>query len=174
LPRAYDELIEKLDDNGVYYEKLMRDTVVEGEFYRIESVETSKAAYEGHFWHPEVEVSTIQTRRKYYRGDVLIPTRQWNIRFVVNALEPHAADSWFVWNFFDGILMQKEHFSPYVFEDRAYELLQQNPELKSKLEEARQNDKGLMERPYRQLQFIYTNSPHYEKTHRLYPVGRLF
>ena len=174
LPQAYDDLIEKLDDNGVYYEKLMRDTVIEGEFYRIESVETSQTAYEGHFWHPDVEVSTIETNRKYYEGDLVIPTRQWNMRFIVNALDPHAADSWLAWNFFDGMLMQKEHFSPYVFEDRAYELLLQNSDLKRQLEEAKKVDPELSKSPYNQQQFIYTNSPHYEKTHRLYPVGRLF
>lgn len=174
LPQAYDDLIKKLDDNGVYYEKLMRDTVIEGDFYRIESVETSQTAYEGHFWHPEVEVSTIQTQRQFFKGDIRIPTRQWSIRYIVNALEPHAADSWLLWNFFDGILMQKEHFSSYVFEDRAYELLQQNPELKSQLEEAKQKDAEFAKSPYKQMKFIYERSPHYEKTHRIYPVGRLF
>ena len=44
----------------------------------------------------------------------------------METLEPTATDSFFNWNFFDGILQQKEGFSPYVFQDIATELLKNN------------------------------------------------
>jgi hypothetical protein len=172
LPQAYDELISKLDDNGIFYRRLKKDTLITPSFYRIIEYETSDTPYEGHYVHGKVDISEINLEWPYYKGDVIIPTNQWGRRFIVNALEPHAVDSWFVWNFFDGILMQKEHFSPYVFEDRAYELLQEDPDLRLKLDHAKKEDPELGKSPYKQMKFIYHNSPHYEDSHLLYPVGR--
>ncbi|MGY0039706.1 hypothetical protein [Pedobacter sp. NJ-S-72] len=48
----------------------------------------------------------------------------------METLEPQATDSFFNWNFFDSILDQKEHYSPYVFEDTAAGLLKITPILK--------------------------------------------
>ncbi|TAG50825.1 MAG: hypothetical protein EAZ27_14140, partial [Cytophagales bacterium] len=78
----------------------------------------------------------------------------------------------FNWNFFDSILQQKEGFSSYVFEDIAEKLLNENNNLKQKFEEKKKNDKKFEENPAAQLEFIYQNSPHYEKTHNRYPVFR--
>ena len=44
-------------------------------------------------------------------------------------MEPSAIDSFFNWNYFDTILQQKEGFSPYVWEDKAADLLRANPKL---------------------------------------------
>jgi hypothetical protein len=57
------------------------------------------------------------------KGDYIIPTDQRAKRYIVETLEPQATDSYFNWNFFDGILNRKEGFSDYVFEDEAAELL---------------------------------------------------
>ena len=44
-------------------------------------------------------------------------------RFLIETLEPQAEDSYFAWNFFDGILGQKEGYSAYAFEDIAADYL---------------------------------------------------
>ena len=61
-------------------------------------------------------------------------TDQPAVRFILETLEPQAPDSYFAWNFFDGILMQKEYFDGYVFEDTAAELLRKDPALQKALE----------------------------------------
>jgi len=70
-------------------------------------------------------------------------------------------------------LMQKEHFSPYVFEDLATEFLKNNPEVRSALEEKKATDKDFAKNAYAQLNFVYERSPHYEPTYMRYPVGRV-
>ena len=94
-------------------------------------------------------------------------------RYIVETLEPNAPDSYFAWNFFDGILQQKEYFSSYVFEDLALEILEGNPDLKKRLEEKKKADADFAKNGYAQLDFIYKNSEHYEPTHQVYPIGRL-
>ena len=88
-------------------------------------------------------------------------------------MEPEAPDSFFNWNFFDTILQQKEGFSAYVFEDIAKEILDNNPQLKSEFEAKRAENESFSENWYQQLDWIYKNSPHYEKAHMRYPIFRL-
>lgn len=94
-------------------------------------------------------------------------------RFLVETLEPTAADSYFAWNFFDGILGQKEGFSGYAFEDIAAEYLKNNPDLKNKLEQRIATDTTFAKSARAQLNFVYENSPWVEKEHLRYPVYRV-
>jgi hypothetical protein len=94
-------------------------------------------------------------------------------RFLVETLEPEAVDSYFNWNMFDEVLMQKEYFSSYVFEDAAATYLKQNPKLREQLEARKKADPEFAKNGRAQLDFVYKNTPHYEYTHNLYPVGRL-
>jgi hypothetical protein len=103
----------------------------------------------------------------------VIEVNQAANRFIVETLEPQAPDSYFAWNFFDGILMQKEYFSSYVFEEIAAEILKENPALRVELEEKRKSDAEFAKSGRAQLDFVYKHSPHYEPTHQLYPIGRL-
>lgn len=172
IPEAYGSVIERIRINGVKMERLKRDKEIEVEMYRIKDFDT-RDAYEGHYLHSKVEVEKITQNWTYQRGDYLIYTDQPANRYIVETLEPQAPDSWFAWNFFDGILAQKEYFSSYVFEDVAAEYLKQHPELAEQLEQKKQEDEAFAKSARRQLDFIYKNSPWYESTHRLYPVGRI-
>lgn len=174
IPQAYDDLIEKLRDNHIEFFELDRDSIFDLDLYRIEEVSSRSYPYEGHFLHDEVQVRSFKAKRNYYKGDVVIPTRQFARRFIVSCLEPSSVDSWFVWNFFDGILMQKEHFSPYVFEETAEKIFLENKEIREALEKKKSEDPEWAKSAKNQLDFIYKRSPHYEFTHRLYPVGRIF
>ncbi|MFT6337943.1 MAG: hypothetical protein ACJATI_004710 [Halioglobus sp.] len=69
--------------------------------------------------------------------------------------------------------MQKEHFSPYVFEDLAAEFLKENPDVRRALEEKKASDPEFAKSAYAQLNFVYERSPHYEPTFMRYPVGRV-
>jgi hypothetical protein len=91
----------------------------------------------------------------------------------VETLEPQGVDSFFAWNFFDSILSEKEHFSDYVFEDIAADLLKKDPTLKKKLDDESARDPNLVKSASAQLEFIYLNSPYHEKSGNRYPVGRL-
>ena len=69
--------------------------------------------------------------------------------------------------------MQKEHFSPYVFEDLAAEFLKKNPDVRRALEEKKATDPEFAKNAYAQLNFVYERSAHYEPTFMRYPVGRV-
>ncbi|MEM7104973.1 MAG: M14 family metallopeptidase [Bacteroidota bacterium] len=173
IPQAWTEVIERLELNGVEITTLTEPKTVEVEVYYIRDFK-DRDAYEGHYLHSNVIVEKRTEAMTMVAGDYEVVTNQDCNRYIIETLEPQAPDSYFAWNFFDSILQQKEYFSSYVFEDLAAKILAENPDLKKQLEQRKSEDEEFAKSAYRQLEFVYKNSPHYEPTHRRYPVYRYF
>jgi hypothetical protein len=139
----------------------------------IRDYQTTRFPYEGHYLHYDIELENTIMEQQYREGDVVVWVKQASNRYIVETLEPNAPDGFFAWNFFDGILMQKEYFSSYVFEDLAAELLKADPVLQEDLEKKRAEDEDFAQSARAQLDFIYKRSPYFEPTFQLYPVGRV-
>lgn len=173
LPQAWREVIERLELNNIEFKRLSKDTVITGEMYIIENVANPSEPYNGHFPHSKIELKTMIKSRQFYKGDLLIPMNQIGNRYLIETLEPQARDSFFRWNFFDSILDQREYFSPYIFEETAYNLLQTDEDLRKEFDEKKANDEDFAKNAYEQLNFIYKRSPNFEADYRLYPVMRV-
>jgi hypothetical protein len=172
IPQAWENVIERLRLNGVEMKALEQPVSVETESYFIRDFKT-RNAWEGHYYHSEIELEKKTMKRTFNAGDLVIYTNQNANRYIVETLEPHGPDSWFAWNFFEPILMQKEYFSAYVFEDVAAQFLRENPLIKAELESKRAEEPEFAADASKQLDWVYRRSPWYEPTHRLYPVARV-
>jgi hypothetical protein len=173
IPKAWDRVIELLKLNQVKVKQLQKDVELPVELYYIRDYKTVAKPYEGHYLHSDVQVETVHQNIQYEAGDYVVFVDQAQNRYIVETLEPQATDSFFNWNFFDSVLGQKEHYSPYVFEDTAAELLKNNPQLREKLNKERAENKEFANNGAAQLAFIYKNSAYYEKTHLRYPIARI-
>jgi hypothetical protein len=152
---------------------LAHDTTIDVQMYYIADYKTGQRPYEGHYLHSGVKLTPTDMKIKFYEGDYMVYTNQVLNRFIVETLEPQGVDSYFAWNFFDSILGSKEGYSPYVFEDVAAELLKKDPALRKKLDDEKAKDASLAASASAQLNFVYRNSPYFEKTYLRYPVARL-
>ncbi|WP_026933683.1 M14 family metallopeptidase [Christiangramia echinicola] len=173
IPQGWWQVIDRLKMNNIKMEALERDTLINVEAYRIEDFETSETAYEGHYLHKNTQVSKSIETIRFRKGDYLVTTFQDGARYLIETLEPSAVDSFFNWNFFDTVLQQKEGFSPYVFEDIAKELLENDPDLKSKFDSIKRRDADFRNDWYAQLDWLHKRSDNYEKAHLRYPIFRL-
>lgn len=173
IPQGWWAVTELLSLNNVKMHRLSKDTVIEVETYRIENHSSSPRAIEKHHINSVIEMTTRIIRKAFRKGDWFIPMDQTANRFLVETLEPDAPDSYFTWNFFDAILMQKEGFSAYSFEDTAAEWLKSNPQVAEALERKRKTDTSFAGNGSAQLDFIFKNSPFYEPDHLQYPVFRV-
>jgi len=149
------------------------DTLLEAEVYYIEEYNTVDQPYNGHYRHSNVKCRSVMEQVQILAGDWLIPTRQFAREYLVQTLEPTGYDSFFSWNFFDGILFRNEYFSPYIFDESAQKLLHENPDLKKEFEQLKEEDPEFRENAYAQLRYIYERSPWSEPTYKRYPVYRL-
>lgn len=173
IGREWEEVIDLLDLNLIKYSTLENDTVIEVESYRIKDYQTSPNSYEGHYPHYNTSVSDEIVKIGFQAGDIMVPTDQQGIRYLLEVFEPEATDSFFNWNFFDPILQQKEGFSAYVFEDLALQLLEENPNLRDSFEMKKKQDDLFKEDGQAQLKWIYRQSEYYENSFMQYPVYRI-
>ena len=173
IPKEWYNIIERLKLNQVAMQQLQTAQTIKVESYRISSYETQKNPFEGHYPHFNTQLSSSIEDHQFKPGDYLIAVEQPAIRYLLETLEPQGPDSFFNWNFFDSILQQKEHFSPYVFEDIAEQMLKDNPQLKAEFKQKQQSDQAFKENWYAQLDWLHKRSPHYEKSHMQYPIYRI-
>ncbi len=173
IPAQWTQVRERLDQNRIEYRELATDTVLRVTEYRISAYETFNRAYEGHYPHYNTRITAETTEVAFRAGDLYVPVAQRGGRYLLEALEPAAADSFFNWNFFDTVLQMKEGFSPYVFEERAAALLTSDSLLRSEFEALQATDPDFAADAYGQLNWIYMRSPHAEAPFLRYPVLRL-
>jgi hypothetical protein len=173
IPQGWGAVVDLLKLNNVIVQQIKADTSMEVEAYHIDDYKSLTRPYEKHHKNSAVKVSVMKQKIKFLKGDYMVPVNQPANRYIIEMLEPTGDDSFFAWNFFDGILQQKEGYSDYRWEDVAAEVLQKNPELKKKLEDKKAADPKFAANGPAQLDFIYKNSPYYEPGHNRYPVYRL-
>jgi len=159
--------------NKVLMRPLIKDTIIEVEVYHITDYKPAARAYESHHLNNDVKKETTVERINFRKGDWYIPMNQAANRFLIETLEPDAEDSYFTWNFFDGILGQKEGYSAYMFEDFAADYLKKNPDIKDQLEKRRSTDTAFAKNGSAQLNFVFQHSPYFEPAYLRYPVYRV-
>ena len=173
IPQGWWKVIDLLKLNKVSMRSFRSDTTLEVEVYHIEEFKSGTRPYEGHHLNTDIKLRSSMEKVTYRKGDYFIPMNQAANRFIVETLEPLAEDSYFAWNFFDGILGQKEGYSAYAFEDIAAGYLKDNPGLRAKLDERRTADSAFATNASAQLNFVYQQSKWMEPSYLRYPVTRL-
>ena len=173
IPQGWHHVIDLLKLNQVEMHTLTNDSTITVESYKIKDYKTRQQPYEGHYPHSNVSIVSKMETLRFKKGDYIIKTNQPSFRYIIETLEPQATDSFFNWNFFDTILQQKEGFSPYVWEDKALELLNNNLKLKEAFETKKQDDDAFENSWYAQLNWLHKQSENYEKAHLQYPIYRV-
>lgn len=173
IERQEKDVQECLAINEIALDTLQSDTVLNVAIDYLEEWKNASQPYEGHFLHRNMAKRTIHASKSFKKGDVIVYVTPKNKRFLVHVLSPEFRDSYFAWNFFDSYLQQKEHFSPYVFEELAVEYLNQNDTLRERFETKVANDEDFALNRRAQLQYIYENSPYHEREHLRIPVFRI-
>lgn len=173
IPQGWWKVIDLLKINKVQMRQFVKDTSIEVEVYKIEDYKSNARPYEWHHLNTDVKTSKTVQQMKFRKGDWYIPMNQTANHFLIQVLEPTGEDSYFAWNFFDPILVQKEGYSAYVFEEIAENYLKNNPAVKEKLEQRSNTDTAFAKNGRAQLNFVYQNSPYAEPDYLRYPVYRV-
>jgi hypothetical protein len=172
IPQGWHKVHERLALNKVPLQKLLSDTTMDLEVYRIESYTAATRPYESHFRHSNVKVTKHIEKIKCLKGDYVASMGYHTDRFVIEMLEPTGADSYFTWNFFDAILQQKEGYSNYRWEEVAADWLDKNPVLKKEFEAKKIAEPEFSKNVNQMLNWVYKNSPYFEPAFMRYPIYR--
>ncbi len=171
IPQAWPEIVERLVWNGVEVEQLEADSTLQVEIYVVEDYKAADF-YEGRTRINPIRIRTEKSRIKASAGDYLVLMNTEKDKFVMTALEPLCKDSYFQWGFFNAVLEQKEHYSAYIFEQTAADMLKANPDLRTRMEEHFQKNPA-SDTPDNRLTYLYQQSKFVEKTKGMYPIYRI-
>ncbi|MDB5268921.1 MAG: hypothetical protein JWP58_1961 [Hymenobacter sp.] len=173
IPKAWTEVADRLRRNGATLEPLTREVSVPVEVDYFEEFKTTPKPFEGHYVHSQVRLQTRKETVAFHPGDLVVYLKEAApVRYLMETLEPQATDSFFAWGFFDSVLQQKEHYSDYVFEDLAADLLRRDPSLRERLEKLKKDNPAFAANGPAQLEWVYQSSAYHEAGHNRYPVAR--
>ncbi len=173
IPQGWTAVIDLLQLNKVQLSRFKKDTVVNVSAYKIDEYKSYPQPYEKHYKNYSVKTSIHYKEMKFLKGDYIIYLNQPANRYLVEMIEPTSDDGFFAWNFFDGILQQKEGYSDYRWEDFAAAVLKADSSLRTKVDAKKLADPKFAGDSGAILEYIYTNSRYYEPAHKQYPIYRI-
>jgi hypothetical protein len=106
-------------------------------------------------------------------GALVVPIAQPLSRLVMHLLEPQAPDSFASWGFFNACFEEKEYLEPYVADQIARTLLEQEPDLHEEFERRLRQDADFAASPRARLDFFLRRHSSWDSHLNLYPVFRV-
>lgn len=170
IPAAWQKAIDLLNANHIEMMPLVSDSVISVRTNYIDKIQYASRPYEGHFVHSGIETKVQKMAVKFYKGDLIIPSQQNGIWYLMETLSAQTSDGFMAWNFFDPILNEKEGFSDYAFEEDAIEFLANDSLLQQKFENWKTQYPEKAKSKFEVLGYIYKNSPYFEKEYLRFPV----
>lgn len=173
LPQAWADVALRLEANGIRMTRLEHDTLLTLDCYYITDRQPTTGPYEGRYKHEQFTLQSRTLPIQLRKGDYVIETNQPGARYLLETLEPLAHDSFFRWGFFDQVLMKKEWYSDYVYEDQAAELLRTEPGLQARFDEWKAQNPAKANDQKAVLDWIFLHSSRWhEPEHNRLPVYR--
>ena len=174
VPPAFStDIAARLDAHGITYEALpeSRDGF-HGQAFRALQVKFSALPFEGRMrasfegaWHDE----TLNA----LAGSLFVPVAQPLARLLVALFEPQAPDSFAAWGLFNACFEQKEQMEPYVAEQIAREMLDNEPELAQEFAGKLKSEAPFAASPSARLEFFLRRHASWDTRYNLYPVLRV-
>jgi hypothetical protein len=174
IPVAYaEEIGAKLALHGISFERVP-DHVdgVRAEVFRATGVTFSNTPFEGRM-RARLEGNWSRETHSIGAGALFVPVAQPLARLLVALLEPQAPDSLAAWGFFNACFEQKEHIEPYVAEQIARQMMQENPDLRDEFTNRLARDTAFAADSTARLDFFLSRHSSRDDRQNLYPIFRV-
>lgn len=171
IPKAYGNIVHKLQQHGIVVEKLRRPLETAVEVYKITDMEWADESYQGH--HPVHLTARPETRNMNFEpGTYIVRLAQPSGNVAAFLLEPETPDGYGYWNYFDQISEQSVIIVDDFLDKLGQRLLQQ-PEIRAEFERLAQDDPELKTDPQKRREFFLAKSPYADPNRYIFPIYRL-
>lgn len=167
------DIAPRLEAHGIAFSRLHGSRgESKAQAFRATEVRFSAAPFEGRM---RAQLSGAWHEEKYrpQDGALFAPIAQPLARLVVALFEPRAPDSFAAWGLFNACFEQKEHMEPYVAEQIAQTMLEQDPHLAAEFWSRCERDAQFAASPAARLEFFLRRHASWDTHYNLYPVLRL-
>ncbi|TRX52481.1 M14 family metallopeptidase [Thalassomonas sp. M1454] len=185
IPPQYQEVISRLQTQGVKFETLMKNTEVHTTQLIAVDPSFGSKPFEGHMTasasFDQVEITTVLPK-----GTIKVVTDQTLGRLAVALLDPRGPDSYFSWGFFNQMFQRTEYIESYVMVPLAKKILANDDSLKKEFLAAfpEQDTKSTKDgnkspgslnelfasKPGEKMQWLYQRSKYHDNEYLKYPV----
>jgi hypothetical protein len=167
------DIAPRLEAHGIAFEQVRTShEKIPGWVFRAVEVKFSAAPFEGRM-RAQLKGTWREERVSLQSGALYIPIVQSLARLAVALFEPQAPDSFAAWGLFNACFEQKEHMEPYVAEQIAQEMLDQDPRLAAEFSTRCAQDAAFAANPAARLEFFLCRHASWDARYNLYPVLRL-
>lgn len=172
VPSEFKDINRILKLHGIKIKTLTEDKPATIHKYVFHNVEFSSFPYEGRFL-VEFETELCAENILLRKNSFVVPCAQRTIRVIANLLEPDAPDSLAKWGFFNAFFERKEYAENYLFDSIAKNILNEDDSLRERFEMMIEADEEFRNSPELRMDFIYRNSPYFDKREKVYPIFRI-
>jgi murein tripeptide amidase MpaA len=174
VPPAFAaDIAARLDAHGIAHQALPNSREgFRGQAFRASRVQFSALPFEGRMrailqgsWQDETLSVTA--------GALFVRVAQPLARLLVALFEPQAPDSFAAWGLFNACFEQKEQMEPYVAEQIAQQMLDEDPKLKQDFARKLESDAEFAASPGARLEFFLRRHVSWDARYNLYPVLRI-
>lgn len=173
IPPEWTSVIERLPLHGIEFFRLSREETLKVTSFRFDDEQWQHGPYEGRLT-VQCRVEEIEEDRTFPEGSAVVVTAQRSARVAAHILEPQAPDSYLFWGFFNAIFEQKEYVEPYVMEEMARKMVEEDESLSKEFEEKKAKDGKFAKDPRAILNWFYQKTPYWDQWKNSYPVGKIF
>lgn len=173
IPAALTQVIARLDQHGIEYQRLPETTTLEVETWRFDTVTWASQPFENHHMIRDFTAEPIQRNMTFAAGSVVVPLAQRTANVIMHLLEPEAPDSLLRWGLLDHIFESKEYAEARVLERMAREMMDNDPAVRAAFEQRLANDEAFAADPRARLYWFYQRTPYFDDRLNIYPIGRL-
>ena len=174
VPPAFSaDIAARLDAHGISYETLPESREgFKGQAFHALQVKFSALPFEGRM-RASFEGAWRDETLNALAGSLFVPVAQPLARLLVALFEPQAPDSFASWGLFNACFEQKEHMEPYVAEQIAQEMLDNDPKLAQEFAGKLKSDAAFAASPSARLEFFLRRHASWDTRYNLYPVLRV-
>jgi hypothetical protein len=174
VPPAFSaDIARRLEAHGIDFSRVHdARSEINAKAFRATEVRFSAAPFEGRM---RAQLTGAWREEKYVPQDgaIFVPIAQPLARLVVALFEPCAPDSFAAWGLFNACFEQKEQMEPYVAEQIAQKMMEQNPGLAAEFWSRCEQDAAFAASPVARLEFFLRRHASWDSHYNLYPVRRL-
>ena len=173
IPVEYTDIINRLKLHGIKFKILEETKTFDIQTYKFNNVQFADSPYENHQMVTDFNYSTINLKKEFRKGSVIVPVNQRSAKIIAHLLEPLGPDSFLRWGYFNSIFERKEYAETYVMEKMARKMIEKNPSLKDEYEKAVKENPDIYNNQWVKLYWFYARTPYWDQQLNVYPIGRI-